>query len=483
MRSLARAALATSSSRKRALLALVAVPPAAALVAGVAIGVGAGSRSAGAIAIAIAVPVAIVGAYLAARALVAATLSVRRTHSAFWIADKVAPLRLDAREDEPRRVDVVHPAIDLKHFFGGFIAVFNLTRRLAERGHRVRLITLEGQGAGSDWRSRLSAYEGIGDAIATLELVEATDRSTPIPINPADALVATHFTAAHVAAGALSHLQASRFLYLIQEYEPFTFPMGSAAAFARASYDLPHSALFSTGLLRDWFAAERLGVFADGRERGEANCATFENAITCVGPVQQEELMRPSPRRLLFYARPEEHASRNLFEIGTMALDNLAAEGRLEGWELLGIGTVELGAGALTLPRSGATVRLVPRTAQSDYAATLRACDVGLALMYTPHPSLVPIEMAAAGMPTVTNTFANKDAGALAAISPNLIAAEPTVAGVAAALTRACASVGDLAGRARGSNVAWPASWDEALADPLLARVEELLGLGARNYI
>jgi hypothetical protein len=33
--------------------------------------------------------------------------------------------------------------------------------------------------------------------------------------------------------------------------------------------------------------------------------------------------------------------------------------------------------------------------------------------MYTPHPGLVAIEMAAAGMATVTNTFENKDAAAL----------------------------------------------------------------------
>ena len=46
--------------------------------------------------------------------------------------------------------------------------------------------------------------------------------------------------------------------------------------------------------------------------------------------------------------------------------------------------------------------------------------------MYTPHPSLVPMEMARPGMLTVTNTFENKTAEKLAAISPNLIAAEPT---------------------------------------------------------
>jgi hypothetical protein len=102
---------------------------------------------------------------------------------------------------------------------------------------------------------------------------------------------------------------------------------------------------------------------------------------------------------------------------------------------------------------------------------------VGLALMYTPHPGLVALEMAAAGMPTVTNTFDNKDAAALERISSNLIATDPTVEGIAAALGVAEARAGHLGERAHGSRVAWPTSWDEALADETLVRIEGLLAL------
>jgi hypothetical protein len=107
----------------------------------------------------------------------------------------------------------------------------------------------------------------------------------------------------------------------------------------------------------------------------------------------------------------------------------------------------------------------------------LRSYDVGLALMYAPHPGLVAIEMAAAGMSTVANTFENRDAAALRAISSNLIAAEPSVEGVVEALTSAEARIGELERRASGSHVAWPASWDEALGDEILARVERLLAI------
>jgi hypothetical protein len=91
--------------------------------------------------------------------------------------------------------------------------------------------------------------------------------------------------------------------------------------------------------------------------------------------------------------------------------------------------------------------------------------------MYTPHPSLVPIEMAAAGMLTVTNSFENKTAAALSAISPNLITADPGVESVADALVAAVAGAGDVDRRMRGSQVDWSRDWDESLGDELMQTV------------
>ena len=96
--------------------------------------------------------------------------------------------------------------------------------------------------------------------------------------------------------------------------------------------------------------------------------------------------------------------------------------------------------------------------------------------MYTPHPSLVPIEMAAAGLLTVTNTFENKTEAALTAISSNLIAAQPSIDAVAEALCEASAGAGDVERRIRGSDVAWPRDWDAAFDPELLARIMRLLG-------
>lgn len=463
--------LTSTDGRKKALVALVAAPLAAFFAIGAAIGAVAVGRGWSPLVLVAAALAALAAAALAGRRLLAMAQSIRRRQSTAWIPEKLRPLALEVSSAEPRRVDIVHPAIDLKHFFGGFIAVFNLAQRLAERGRRVRLIATEPSSMPADWRQRIASYEGLGEGLERIEIVFAHDRQ-PLPINPGDALIATHWTVAHIAHAAAAELGQERFVYLIQEYEPFIFPLGSAAALAAESYELPHRAIFSTALLRDYFAGRGIGVFAGGGA-AERDSLVFENAITPVGPVAAEDLRREGAPRLLFYARPEEHAQRNLFEIGTMALDRAVAEGRLRGWDLVGVGTVEPGSGPLVLPRSGARVEMVPRRAQREYAALLRSCDVGLALMYTPHPSLVPIEMAAAGMVAVTNTYENKDAASLQAISPNLRAVAPRVAEIAAALGEAAAGAGDLASRAAGSHVGWPSRWEDALDEPFMAGLEE----------
>ena len=355
----------------------------------------------------------------------------------------------------PRRVNLLIPSIDLEHFFGGYIGKFNFARRLAARGVRVRIVTVDPVGSlPASWREDVEAYSGLAGLLGEVEVAFGRE-SQGLEVSRADAFVATTWWTAHIAHAALRTLDAQRFLYLIQEYEPFTFPMGTHAALAAESYRFPHAALFSTELLRDYFRRHGIGVYAAGAEAGDRDSASFDNAITAIDPPGADELAGRRPRRLLFYARPEPHAARNMFELGVLALSRALERGAFaDGWTLHGIGTVRAGR-RLDLG-GGALLELLPRSPQAAYGQRLREHDVGLALMYTPHPSLVPLEMASAGLLTVTNTFENKTAEALASISSNLIAAEPGIEAVAAALCDAAAGADDVERRLRGSRVRWP---------------------------
>ena len=365
-----------------------------------------------------------------------------------WIFHNVAPLTLRPSTSEPRRVNLLLATIDFKVLFGGYIGMFNLALRLSRAGHAVRIVLLDETEVRLDeWRGRIARYPGLERLFDEVEVAYRYDRGAPLDVSPADGFVATSGWSAHVAHKAVRALGRERFLFLIQEYEPFFGPMNTNTALLRQAYDFPQFGLFSTEILRDYFRRERIGLYET--PDGDARSAVFSNAIQRFAPTRAG-LERPS-RRILFYARPEHHAARNMFEMGIAALCRLFADPEIvqAGWTAHGIGTTG-SADRLELA-PGLFLGMMPKTSLSGYTAMLPGFDVGLSLMLTPHPSLVPLEMAAAGLVTVTNTFANKTAEALGAISPNLIGAKPTLEGIVDALRKAIARVDDIEARLAGA--------------------------------
>ncbi len=391
------------------------------------------------------------------------------------LRDKTRPLDLDLRADAPPRVNLLIPTIDLRHFFGGYIAKLNLARRLAERGLRVRLVTVdETPPLPRSWRRTIESYEGLDGVFDRVEVAFPREDGR-LEVSPGDRFIATTWWTAHIAHASLGMVDANRFLYLIQECEPFSFPMGAFAALARQSYEFPHFALFSTELLREYFRVNRLGVYAGGRRIGDRDSAAFENAITPIEPPTAAELARRRSRRLLVYARPESHAARNMFELAILALTAAVKDGIFgPEWELHGVGATGRGEPAVDLGEDR-RLTLLARRSQGGYAELLRDHDVGLALMYTPHPSLVPLEMASAGMLTVTNSFETKTPEAMGTISSNLITVEPSIDGIAGGLREAVAGVDDYARRATGARVRWSRDWNASFDDRLIERIASFL--------
>ncbi|MCB0830721.1 MAG: hypothetical protein KDB64_07340, partial [Solirubrobacterales bacterium] len=388
----------------------------------------------------------------------------------------VRPLDLAVTEQAPERVNLLIPTFDLKHLFGGYIAKFNLARKLSEAGYRTRIVTVDPTPPlPRSWRDQVESYQGLEGAFEDIEIFFARDSGEALEINPQDRFVATTWWTAHLANDALARTAHDHFLYLIQEYEPLTFVTGSWYAMADATYDFPHRALFSTELLREFFRDRGYGVYREGTEAGDRNSVSFQNAITPVTAPPAADLSARKTRRLLFYARPEAHAARNMFEIGLMALQQAVEQGVFgPEWTFHGIGTVE-GQSRLRLTDEIA-LEILPRTSQADYGELLAGHDLGLSLMLTPHPSLPPLEMASAGMLTVTNSCENKTAEKLQAISTNLITAPPTVPGVVSALAEAAAAIGDGDRRVAGSSVDWSSDWETSLGPDVMERVSGFLG-------
>ena len=354
------------------------------------------------------------------------------------VAQVVLPLRLALADDAPPRVNLLVADVEPE----GAAARLQLARRLVERGERVRLVTVDPVVAlRRSWARELetaAAAPGLLDAVE----IEFGAESAGIEVSRGDGFVATGWRTAHVAHAALRAVDADRFVYLIEEYEPLRHPAGTLAALAAETYGFPQLPLYSSALLREAF-----------RRRGLADGPCFEAAVT----VPPREPGRPAGRRLLF------HAATPLFELGVLALGRALERGALAGWELDAWGA-ERGARRLDLG-GGDWMRLLPGPVD------LREYDVGLAPVPGPQPGRVPLELARAGTLAVTTTFENKTGAALAAISPNLVAGEPTIDGLADALARAAEQAGDVERRVRGAALRWSLDWDASFADELLDRV------------
>lgn len=390
-----------------------------------------------------------------------------------------SPLSLAIRSDSPPRINVLVSIIDFKYVFGGYITVFHMCRKLSLQGFRVRLVVVdECDFRPVAWADSFRNYPGLEDFLDRVELIYTFDRKTIVPVSPRDVFLATSWWTAHVAHHATKTLGKQKFVYLIQEYEPGFYAYSSLSAFAAESYDFPHHAMYSTEILREFFQRNGYGVFA--KPDGGRESISFQNAITSVGPVTASELREKRTRRLLYYCRPEPHALRNMFDTGIIALRNAVKAGAFRGWEFHGIGSVALG-GKIKLA-DDVFMKLLPRLDQEKYRKILRDYDVGLSLMCSPHPSLVPLEMAKAGMWTVTNSYANKTPETLKSISTNFLPTPTSVEGVTQGLMYACARVNDVEARARGAEVKWATDWDQAFPTEVLDRLSAFIHAAMDNH-
>ena len=362
-----------------------------------------------------------------------------------------APVPLAPSEHEPPRVNVFMATINFKYVFGGYVAMFNLALRIAQTGRRVRIVLVEPTDYNpEEWKKQIQGYPGLEQLFELVETSYNYDRSVPLAVNPRDIFVATSCWTAHIASRSARQLDNRKIIFLAQEYEPLFFNAGSFQAISRASYSVPQFTIFSTELLREFFEINRIGVYSGDRGYGDQHSLVFNNAINSFR-VSLRGLQARAKKKLLFYARPEQHASRNLFELGILGLSEAVRAGYLdsEAWEFYGIGTAG-GARRIRLDRD-VFLSLLPKVNLKEYTEILPSFDLGLSLMLSPHPSLVPLEMAAAGMITVTNTCENKTAAKLAAISRNLIGIPPTADGIADGLRQAAGRTEDYAARLEGA--------------------------------
>jgi hypothetical protein len=167
-------------------------------------------------------------------------------------------------------------------------------------------------------------------------------------------------------------------------------------------------------------------------------------------------------RRFFFYARPNN--SRNLFHVGLAAIDRAINEGvlDLDRWDVFFVGK---GIPDVSF-ENGRKPHRVEGLDWKGYADLAGTIDLGLSLMYTPHPSYPPLDLAASGAVVVTNKFPGKED--LSGYSKNIICTDLGIDALVAALKEGVALAEDGEARRRnflanGMGTDWTESFDEVL--------------------
>ncbi len=364
------------------------------------------------------------------------------------------------------RLNVLDTAWTKMGMTGGPNTVINLALRVAQHGVRVRLVsTAKPHSMDPAWFAGHAAAL-LGTTAPDIPFATAADPAAPLDVTPHDVFLATHWATALQLKPVLPLLPIKQFFYMLQEYEAGFYAWSSNFARTIETYGMDFWPIVNESLLAEFLFTQPFGRLSDPALRERA--IVFEPAVDATLFKLPETHSAARKKRLLFYARPTN--TRNMFGLGLLALREIAGDPAFQGWEFVSIGgrgavpPLDLGGGHTLLP--------APWVGYADYGNLLRGADVLLCPMLSPHTSYPVLEMAACGGLSVTNSFATKTAARLRALSPQIIATEPSVPGLATGLLQAASQVN--AGRPRTALLDMQRDWASVLG-PVAKQVAETL--------
>ncbi|WP_172982589.1 rhamnan synthesis F family protein [Phyllobacterium sp. SYP-B3895] len=310
------------------------------------------------------------------------------------------------------RLNLLVPTISPAHIFGGIdtaLKIFLEISKVTDSNTDIRVVVTESQVDRDDDGFVLPEalkdfdVQKLGDeSRGSRVVVDATDRLyNHLELSERDIFVATAWWTA-VNAYRLQDFQkaffgkAPRVIYLIQDYEPGFYGWSTKYALADATYrrDDDTVAIFNS---------EELATYMEKYYRHRKKAVIPYRPNAKIDANLRNDAVRE--KIILFYSRPS--AVRNCFEAGIDGLHLWRRRNPTQAaaWKIYCIGE------AFEKHRAGHLydITITGKMTLSDYADLLSKASVGLSLMISPHPSYPPLEMAYAGIRTITNSYECKN--------------------------------------------------------------------------
>lgn len=198
-----------------------------------------------------------------------------------------------------------------------------------------------------------------------------------------------------------------RVLYYCQDFEAGFFPYGSRYIQAESAIANAPNLIISTTLLKEFLSNKGL--------IGPSQRIFVTSPKITTLPVSSEKT-----RRLFFYFRPEHFNERNISEILMDCVREFCKKNN--NFEIYLTGTVDT---RFSFKLGGNDIYILSKLPPNEYTDLISSCDVVISMIYSAHPGVIAFQTAASGIPTITNTFENRDSEVLKRISNNLIPYDP----------------------------------------------------------
>lgn len=346
---------------------------------------------------------------------------------------------------------ILVPTLNKGLFFGG-IATALITAAMVAKKQKLDLRVLQTFTAGDAdvgqfLKDKNIAFEG--DISVEDVSAKKTKQYIFIDIHPQDIFMASAWADAYV----LQRLPLkTKFIYLIQDYEPIFFPNSDQRVKAESTYRSDrYIALCNTELLYRHLLSEGFD------EVKKNNSVWFEPAVANI----QKSIKNNARKRLFIYGRTR--VKRNLFFSAIEAVNMAFSKGDLnaEEWDIFMAGQDDIPSLELS---SGVKVKNLGKMALDEYYEFMRTIDVAVSPMMAPHPNYPTLEFASTGAAVVSTKYGVKQD--LKSYSKNIIMADCSTESMAEAIVRAAALDYDLRLKnAEESTI--PYSWLESLEKPV----------------
>jgi hypothetical protein len=306
------------------------------------------------------------------------------------------PLRIYSIPNEKLpRVSIITDSINSGSLYGGVGTAIIMSALLAEaKKARLRVVTRTERAYTRNLDHILSIHGIHLSHDVEFAFAPFNDSSYEIDVFSNEFFITTSWW---TTAATMASVKHESIIYLLQEDERMFYPYGDDHL---CCTEVLHSEdihfVVNTRLLFDHFLTAGFDNIA---RRG----IWFEPAFS-KDAFYPRARKNPNKRTLVFYARPNN--LRNLFYFGIRLIDEAIIRGIIDltQWDILLIGK--------DIPQvaffNGYKPEKYENLSWMEYAELIGKVDLGLCLMYTPHPSYPPFDIVASGAVVVTNRFRNK---------------------------------------------------------------------------